>query len=118
MCNYGNSVVEEISKNYEVPVFNTIVDTDEDKVYLDVHTNKGDIIVILNHDEDGVHLIRVRTINGELKEGDFTLAHTVFIPLDYTRKIEDYRQKYNYAHPGFVAQCVNNLVEEINATEG
>ncbi len=112
MRNYGNSIVEEISKNYDTPVFNTTVD--ENKTYLDVHTNKGDIIIIINYDEDGAHLVRVRTINGELREGNFTFAHTVFVPLDYTRKIEDYRKEHNYVHPEFVSQCVHDLVDDIN----
>lgn len=118
MRDYGNSIVEEISKNYDIPVFNTVVDEDENQTYLDIHTDKGDITVIVNYDENGAHLVRVRTINGELKEGNFTLAHTVFVPLDYTRKIEDYRKDHTYVNPKFVAQCVNNLVEDINAEEG
>ena len=118
MRDYGNSIVEEISKNFDIPVFNTIVDEDEDQTYLDVHTDKGDITVIVNYDEDGAYLVRVRTINGELKEGGFTLAHTVFAPLDCTRKIEDYRKEHTHIPPKFVTQRVNDLVEDINTKEG
>ena len=116
MRDYGNSIVKEISKNYDIPVFTTIVE--DEKTQLSIRTNKGYIKVTVNYDKDGAYLVRVRTINGELKEGNFTLAHTVFAPLDCTQKIKNCREEHKYVNPEFVAQCVNNLVEDINAEEG
>lgn len=122
MRDYGDNIVKETLENFGLPVFSTmtIVDEDEDEnqTYLDIHTDKGDITVIVNYDENGAYLVRVRTINGELKEGNFTLAHTVFAPLGCTRKIEDYRKDHTYVSPKFVAQCIHDLVEDINITEG
>lgn len=123
MRDYGDNIVKEVLENYGLLVLSTMTIVDEDEnqenqTHLDIHTDKGDITVIINYDEDGAYLVRVRTINSELKEGDFTLAHTVFAPLDCTRKIEDYRKDHTHIPPKFVAQRINDLVEDINTKEG
>lgn len=108
---YGNSLVKEIMKWHLLPVFGTMTIADgEDKMnqtFVDVRTDKGDSTIILRYDEVGVYRVEVYVIgdelNGELEEG-----------LDCTRKIKDYRKKYNYVHPEFVSQCVHDLVDDIN----
>lgn len=123
MRNYGGSIVKEALGYFWLPVFDTfmLVDEDVNQTHLDIRTDKGDITVIVNCDDNGAHTVEVYTINGKLKEGNFTLeesefslVYTVITPQDYTQKIRNYREEHTYVPPEFVVRCICGIVDSIN----